>query len=56
MEMIKTLWYIRKVRIYEALVGKMTKARESLKGKQAEYQAKAEKYRSKVKANISEGK
>lgn len=56
MGMIKTLWYVRKVRIYEALVCKMTKVRASLKVKQAKYQAKAEAYRGKVKAAISEGK
>jgi hypothetical protein len=48
METIKTLWYIRKVRVYEALVQKMTKVREGIKAKQAKYQASAEKYRTKV--------
>ena len=48
MEIIKALWYIRKVRIYEALVGKMTKGREVLKNKQAKYQEKADAYRIKV--------
>lgn len=56
MDMIKTLWYVRKVRVYEALVCKMTKVRAALKVKQARYQAKAEAYREKVKASISEGK
>lgn len=53
MDMIKTLWYVRKVRVYEALVCKMTKVRAALKVKQARYQAKAEAYREKVKASIS---
>jgi hypothetical protein len=50
MGMIKTLWYVRKVRIYENLVVKMTKLREKIKAKQAVYQEKAVKYRAKAEA------
>lgn len=56
MEMIKTLWYVRKVRIYEALVQEMTKVRASMKARQAKYQERAEAYKAKVKANINKGK
>lgn len=55
MDMIKTLWYIRKVRIYEALVCKMTKARAAIKVKQAKYQEQAEKYKGKVALSVRLG-
>lgn len=53
METIKTLWYIRKVRIYEGLVRKMTLAREKIKAKQSKYQAKAVKYKELANKNIN---
>jgi hypothetical protein len=49
METIKTLWYIRKVKVYEALVIKMTNLKNKLKEKQRGYQEKADSYRLKVK-------
>lgn len=52
MGIIKTLWYVRKVKVYEALVAKMTKTREAIKAKQAVYQEKALKYREKVKEGV----
>jgi len=45
MDALKTLWYIRKARVYGALVRKITKAREGLKAKGAKYQERAEHYR-----------
>jgi hypothetical protein len=50
MDMIKTLWYVRKARIYEALVHKMMYARDKLKLKQATYKERAEYYKAKVLA------
>lgn len=52
MGMIKTLWYVRKVRVYEGLVAKMTNLREKIKAKQAVYQEKAAKYRAKAEAGV----
>jgi hypothetical protein len=49
MEMIKTLWYVRKARIYEKLVTGMMAARNKAKIKQLIYKTKAEEYRAKVK-------
>ena len=44
MELLRTLWYIRKVKVYEALIIKMTKAREALKAKQAKFTERQEHY------------
>ena len=49
METLKALWYIRKVKVYEALIKKMTKAREAIKAKQAEYTKSQEHYVALVK-------
>jgi len=49
MDTLKILWYIRKVKVYEALIIKMTKAREVLKAKQAKYTERQEHYTKLVK-------
>lgn len=49
METLKALWYVRKVRVYEALIKKMTKVRAKLKAKQAKYTERSEHYRELVK-------
>jgi hypothetical protein len=53
MDTLKALWYVRKVRIYEALVRKMADYRRSAKLRQAKYQTKAEKYRLALKDTTS---
>ena len=50
MELLKTLWYVRKVRVYEALIFKMTQAREKLKQKQLKFTERQEYYRELVKS------
>lgn len=45
MELLKTLWYIRKVRVYEALIIKISKACEKLRAKQVKYTERSEHYR-----------
>ena len=45
METLKTLWYIRKVRVYEASIIKITKLCEKLRAKQAKYTERSEHYR-----------
>ena len=52
MEMLKTLWYVRKARIYEKLVTGMMAARNKAKIKQLIYKTKAEEYRAKVKGRV----
>jgi len=49
METLKTLWYIRKVRIYEALIIKMSNAAEKLRNKQLKFTERQEHYRNLVK-------
>ena len=44
METLKTLWYIRKVKVYESLIIKITQARIALKEKQAKFTARQEHY------------
>ena len=48
MSTIKTLWYIRKAKIYEALVQKMTKLRAKIKEKQGKHQELAAHYKALV--------
>ncbi len=52
MEILKTLWYVRKARIYEKLVIRMMAAREKTKSKQLLYKTKADSYRAKVLGRI----
>ena len=52
MEMLKTLWYVRKARIYEKLVLGMMAARAVAKTKQLTYKAKANYYRDKVQSRV----
>lgn len=47
MDLIKNLWYAWKVKSYEKLIIKITKAREKLKIKQAKYTERYEFYKSK---------
>tara|TARA_R110000765_G_scaffold423843_1_gene533353 strand:- start:1067 stop:1231 length:165 start_codon:yes stop_codon:yes gene_type:complete len=49
MSTLKTLWYIRKAKIYEALVQKMTKLRGKIKAEQCAYQKKADHYKGLIK-------
>lgn len=49
MEMLKTLWYVRKARIYEALVQKMMGVRAAAKDKQQGFRVKASIYRELVR-------
>jgi hypothetical protein len=49
MDTLKILWYMRKVKVYEALIIKMTKAREALKAKQAKYTERQEHYTTLIK-------
>lgn len=50
METLKILWYIRKKKVYEALIIKMTKAREKLKQKQIKYTERSEHYTREVES------
>lgn len=45
MDILRTLWYIRKVRVYDALIIKMTKLRAKLRDKQSKYTERSEHYR-----------
>ena len=49
MELLKTLYYTYKIRSYEKLIIGVTKSREKLKAKQAEFTARQEHYRKKLK-------
>ena len=49
MEMLKTLWYIRKIKVYESLIIKMTKLREGIKTKQLKFTERQEYYTNLVK-------
>ena len=52
MEILKTLWYVRKARIYEKLVLGMMAARATAKTKQLGYKERANYYRAKVQSRI----
>tara|TARA_R110000796_G_scaffold249579_1_gene377496 strand:- start:54 stop:218 length:165 start_codon:yes stop_codon:yes gene_type:complete len=49
METLKALWYIRKVKVYESLIIKVTQARILLKEKQAKFTKRQEHYAELVK-------
>ena len=46
--MLRGLFYIYKVKAYEKLIIKITKARSSLRRKQVKYTLKSEEYRAKL--------
>ncbi len=53
MATLKALWYVRKVRVYEALVRKMAAYRKAARVRQATYKGKAEAYRRLLKETTS---